>query len=347
MINLQNNYLDNFVENSTLNKTIDLGWGNAVCIRSAFLESLDSKTIFFSLNNANLSYTAHDGDVELIKITRSVIERQVGPTYRHILLVNGATGGCTIAMRAYAQQGYKDLVTKDPPYFPIYPAMIESAGLKHVLMCETRDWNNPVILWDSPSNPYGYIDESFNPKHIPVIWDAVYHNKVYTYGNYKPLTCDVLVGSYSKLLGLNGIRTGWIATNDDLLYLRLKSLVEAEYCGLSSASNVVLMQVLKEYPNRKYWESFENTARKYLDANREEWSKLEKYFGGQNVPKNGMFYYGPTDEACKKLLTNSGIIWTSGSRLGTNDNFGRFNVGQDCKLIREAVKTILKVDKIK
>lgn len=331
-------------------KEFNLGWGNAVCVRQAFLHGLSSRTVFFALNDANLSYTAHDGDEELIKITRKVIERQVGPTFKHIFLVNGATGGVTIALRAYAQQGYQEALTRNPPYFPIYPAMIESSGLDHITEKDFSNRSEAVILWDSPSNPDGRVKEDLGPiagKIIPLIWDAVYHSKVYIAGNPSPLPCNVLVGSYSKLLGLNGIRTGWIATNDDLLALRIKSLIEAEYCGLSSASNVVLLSVLKEYRTKTPWENFENRARNSLDDNREEWSKLEKYFDGTPVPHNGMFYYSAIDESCKKLMEKSGVIWTRGSFLGTNDDFARFNLGQDCELIRKAVKEIKKNDRIK
>jgi len=327
-------------------KEYNLGWGNAVAVRSAFLKQLDCKIIFFPLNDENLNYTAHDGDPKLIEITRRVIERQVGPTYNHIFLTNGAAGAVTLALRAYAKQGFETAITRQPPYFPIYPAMIESAGLIHVKDGDPLgNWTGSVILIDSPTNPAGYVFENADSL-CPIIWDAVYHSKVYTYGNYKPLHCDVITGSYSKLLGLNGIRTGWIATNDDMLAVRIKSLVTAEYCGLSSASNRVLLDVLKWYKSKTFWENFEYQARLNLDDNRGEWIKLEKYFGDIATPRNGMFYYAPIDRQCRKLLEKSKIIWTPGSSLGTNDDFGRFNLGQDCKLIKQAVKEILKNDKI-
>ena len=323
----------------------NLGWGNAVAVRNALLSELGLRTAFFSFNADNLNYPPHEGDPRLVEITRHVIERQVGPTYKHIFLTNGATGGVTIGLRAYAQQGYKTCLTLPPPYFSLYPGMISSSGLKHVWGMPVCNAVRPVALIDSPSNPYGIVYEGLTSP-APMIWDAVYHSRVYTYGNYKPLSCEALVGSYSKLLGLNGIRTGWIATNDDLLAERLKVLVTSEYCGLSSASTSVLLNVLKMYRSKTFWENFEGKARTNLDYNREEFSKLEKFFGQTPVPANGMFYYAPVDSACRKLLEKSGIIWTSGISLGADDNWGRFNIGQDCSLVREAVKEVLKQDKV-
>jgi aspartate/methionine/tyrosine aminotransferase len=175
------------------------------------------------------------------------------------------------------------------------------------------------------------------------ILDGVYFNRVYMDLIGPVPSHDVIVGSYSKLLGLNGIRVGWAATNADEYAQTLHGLAKAEYCGLSAASTQVLLQSLRGFN----WDAFETTARAKLNSNRTEWEKLERFFGNARVNKNGMFYYGPIDSAAKSLLSRSGIHWTIGSQLGTDDSFGRFNLGQDCTLISEAVSMILKNDKIK
>jgi aspartate/methionine/tyrosine aminotransferase len=328
-------------------KTYNLGWGNSVAVRSAFLEhALTQGPIVFGLKELeSMDYPPHEGDAALIEVTRRTIERQVGPTFNHIILTNGAAGGCTLALRAYKKKGYNTAFTRSSPYFPIYPAMIESAGLKHVTEGDDRnEGDRPVALLDSPTNPHGTIVSDGGGLNIPTIWDAVYHSRVYTSGNYKPITCEAIVGSYSKLLGLNGLRTGWIATNDPLLYERLKSLVTAEYCGLSSASTTILLRLLSQYQDNNWWAGFEHLARRNLNDNRSEWSKVEKFFGGMSTSPNGMFYYSYMDKACKKLMAKSNIIWTVGSACGHNDDFGRFNLGQDVNMIRDAVKDILKND---
>ncbi|CAM6004860.1 unnamed protein product [Sphagnum balticum] len=233
-----------------------MAWGNAVAVRSAFLEGLPYTFVPFTLTNENLAYTAHDGDAQLIEITRKVIERQVGTTYRHVFLTNGATGGCTIALRAMGWAGYKTVITRQPPYFPIYPAIIKAANMDHVYENPEFCTDNSVILFDSPSNPYGEIEHAIYLPNRPIVHDAVYHSRVYAL-NLKPLPCSIVVGSYSKLTGLNGLRTGWVATNDGGLAMHLKSLVEAEYCGLSSASTLVLLTALKEYRTKTAWEDLQ------------------------------------------------------------------------------------------
>jgi aspartate/methionine/tyrosine aminotransferase len=154
---------------------------------------------------------------------------------------------------------------------------------------------------------------------------------------------DVLVGSYSKLLGMNGIRIGWIATNDDMLAERIKDLVTAEYCGLSSSSTQIVKSALQDFD----WDSFEIGARMRLDYNRQQFTRLEKFFQGAKVGPNGMFFYGPMDEKCQELMRKCGVLWTSGTDLGTSEDFGRFNLGQDTQVVKKVVEEVLKTDKSK
>lgn len=52
--------------------TFNLGWGNAVAVRHAFLAGMP-KSISFEMNDANLNYTKHEGNAKLIEITKSVL----------------------------------------------------------------------------------------------------------------------------------------------------------------------------------------------------------------------------------------------------------------------------------
>lgn len=321
--------------------TFDLGWGNSVCVRKAFLETYDGEMIVFSHDKlAKFDYPKHEGDPELVDLTRNVIERQTGHRYKHILITNGATGGVVIALRMYQQRGYENCHTRNAPYYVRYPRMIRASGLHH---CDEtyHIWRREsMILLDIPSNPLGLTGPIDTGYEVPVVLDGVYFNKVYMNWVIPTPRHNIMVGSYSKLLGLNGLRTGWIATDSDELYRSLADLVASEYCGLSTASTEIIKTTLFDFN----WAQFEQLGRNRLDYNREQYSKLEKFFGDVAVPSNGMFYYAPIDAACRELLEKSGITWTKGSDLGTDDSFGRFNVGQDCALVEQAVKTVLRND---
>jgi aspartate/methionine/tyrosine aminotransferase len=224
--------------------------------------------------------------------------------------------------------------------------MVSAAGLYHFYASHFAASQEAIYLVDSLSNPLGKFSEmKKNIFDSPIIWDAVYYGNVYAPGNHPQPQHHVLVGSYSKLTGLNGLRVGWIACHELRGYNIMKQLVAAEYCGISAASTKIIMDTVGKFTDW-HWDSFEHNAQNKLDYNRGEFSKLEKFFGGQPVGPYGMFYYVPMDTACKRLFEKSGIIWSPGSQLGTTDDFGRFNIGQDIQLVRKAVATVLKNDKI-
>ncbi len=322
---------------------LDFGFGNSPCVRKAFLATYHGNMVVFTQNKLQtFDYPNRFGDEELIEITKKVIERQTGIKKKHVFITNGATGGVVIALRAFKQQGSEYCFTREAPWYLRYPGMIRSSGLKHLSGNFYRTLPD-VYLMDIPSNPLG-ITKSIDTLAPRIVLDAVYFNEVYMSDAITPLPPhDILVGSYSKLLGLNGLRIGWVACDDDFLSEQLKTLITNEYCGLCVAGTEILKNILHNFN----WDLFENLARRNLDANREEWSKLTRFFGDYQIPVNGMFYYSPIDQKAKKLLEKSDIIWTKGSELGTTNEFGRFNLGQDNELTQKAVNAILKNDKIK
>lgn len=325
---------------------IDLMWGESVAVREAFISEINKVTFLSRSDLFKMDYTPFEGNARLIELTKEVIRRQTGKDYKHVLLTNGAAGGVTIALRMYQKMGHGTCITDKAPYFSLYPAMIRAAGLNHLEGIDPMLAWNPVRLIDSPRNPTGkmrYYKIEDVKWDMPVIWDAVYHSGVYMPG-FSPVFPEhhIHVASYSKLTGLNGIRVGWIATDDDFLYYKMADLVTAEYCGISGPSTDLLLQILPNYD----WDTFEKLARFYLNDNRAEWSKLTKFFGDEEVPNIGMFYYGPTDKHCKKLLEKAGITYSPGSKLWHSDDYGRFNIGQSREIIKQAVQAVLKADKI-
>lgn len=328
---------------------IDLSWGESQCVRDALAKEIDP-TKLIPIGLENIGYPPHEGNSKLIELTDQVILRQTGNKYKHVFLTNGATGAVTIALRAYLPDSYSSVILSDDPYFPLYPSMIFAAGFtkyKQARSYQELDLGfnseRDVLLIDSPSNPKGRVlgPNCVLPLNRKIVFDAVYHNRVYSSGG-PTFRHDILCGSYSKLLGINGVRIGWLATNDDYIKDRIYNLITAEYAGLSVPSQNLLESILGKLD----WDTFEKGAKGNLDDNRTEWTKLERFFNEETVPANGMFFYGGMDQSCVKLLEKSNIKWMPGSKCGTHDSFGRFNLGQSCKTIKSAVKQILKNDKI-
>ena len=323
----------------------DLGFGNAVAVRQAFVQTHKKEWLIFDTQELlNFDYPEYEGDKELVEITRQVIKRQTGIDYKHVILTNGATGGVVIALRSFAWEGFTSCYTRRAPWYLRYPEMIKAAGLDHIdedNKYPSYSWKH-VKLLDFPSNPQGFVTDMYRVKPNELILDGVYHGRVYSRIAHPLPPHEIFVGSYSKLLGLNGIRIGWIATNDDLRYEKLKRLVTAEYCGLSQASTDILKNALINFD----WYSFELLAQNMLDDNREEMSKIERFFGAK-VPEVGMFFYGELDPKVKRLLEKAGIKYISGLSLGTSEHYCRLSTGQDRDLTKRAVRDFIKADTIK
>lgn len=321
----------------------DLGWGNSVAVREAFLNTYHGNPMVLAKEELmGFDYPTHEGDPELVGITRKVIERQTGRNYKHVFLVNGATGGCVIGLRAYSQMGYEFCLTRKAPFYVRYPKMIEAGGVKQIQQGHPVWENKVVTLLDLPSNPLGLNTPIDLLTQTPVLIDGVYYSNVYM--PFRPLALPqhtIMIGSYSKLLGINGVRVGWLATNDDMLAERLKDLVTSEYCGISQASTDLLKHTLQGFE----WDRFEASARFKLDCNRSEFELLEKFFDGTSVPSTGMFFYGPMDAKAQEIFTKANVTWTKGSALGTDDGFARFNLGAKTEVIADAVKAVLKADR--
>lgn len=320
----------------------DLGFGNAVVVRQAFLNNYEGNIITFSNDTlSNFNYPPFEGDLELINITKQLIKKQIDKDYKYVMLTNGATGAICVALSALKSIGIEYCYTRNAPWYTHYPKIIEAAGMSHNYKLR-QYYDSTVALIDMPSNPKGLLvtPDLFNKKMI--IIDGVYLNKIYTNNIYIIPEHDIMIGSYSKLTGLNGSRIGWIATNKRSLYELLKIKITAHYCGISMASTEILKSMLINFN----WDLFEINAKNYLNDNKEEMSKLQKYFDYTEIPENGMFYYVPIDKKCKELLTKSSVGFINGEKLGVSDSFGRLSLGQDRSITKNAIKSVLKSDKI-
>src|SRR5574337_665649 len=166
-------------------RKFDLGFGNSLAVREAFMETVGEPYGGYSIDFDDLmkmDYPTHEGDEDLVAITKQVIRRQIGNSYCHVFITNGATGGVVIALRAYREQGRDCARTREAPWYGRYPGMIKAAGMRHASPFYEP---NAVILLNLPGNPTASLDEIYNAHNYPVILDAVYFNNVYAKGTIR------------------------------------------------------------------------------------------------------------------------------------------------------------------
>jgi aspartate/methionine/tyrosine aminotransferase len=249
-------------------------------------------------------------------------------------MTHGATGGINVALRLQAKNGYTEVRTTRFGY-PFYDGMIEKAGLvRRKNLVEPRPPHSSFALIDSPSNPEGH--QTMMGSVYSDVWDSVYHSKIYTDFLGVVPQHAIMVGSYSKLLGITGARIGWIATDDESMYksMSLDSLYET--ATLSVFSQKAVIDLYKNLDLDKLLID----GRRSLDDNKTALQKIEYIFDNQPIQTNGMFYSAEADRAAIELLEKNNIIFV---RL--DDTHIRFNVGQTIDNVNQLVKRIRKADR--
>jgi len=325
-----------------MSNVYDFAWGEPYCVREALKHHYKRK-MFQSIDIDKMGYSPNNGHIELVKITKQFLKESTNIDYKHVIITNGTTGSLNIVLRALKRAEMKDVCYTHRYNFPYYDQIIEKNGYTHRrgLYKEHEEHlssNNVVGLVDSPSNPEGDL-LLYSDKNNNIIWDSVYHNKVFI--NQIPVKPDhrVNCGSYSKVLGLTGVRIGWIATNSDADFKIFESESLYENSAVSCLSQDFILDVL----NNTDLDNFMRSARYRVNNNREMFDKIVYMFDGQFVPKNGMFFSAWTTPYTVNLLNKLGILYIKLDEDGKNQ-YLRFNLAQTNEITKKAIRYLLKED---
>ena len=256
-------------------------------------------------------------------------------SYKYVGLSAGATGGVMAALRALnANQ-----VVHDDYYFPYYPTMVKQS---------TRPGNKVVYLIDSPNNPTGEMTGSGNFDSEVTVFDAAFHSPAYMHEvslDSRPESI-ITVGSFGKLTGLNGLRLGFYGTNDEMIYNQMRLASYNEVLDTSVTSMKILNETLED---TDMW-MISRVARQRILDNRWELEKLSHVLNIDFKNDNGMFLFPVVDDKARDLLEKSGVTYIEGYKCSRPITDGhlriRLNLGQSREVVKEAVASILKNDKI-
>jgi aspartate/methionine/tyrosine aminotransferase len=314
----------------------NLGFGYPTCV----LETLDMmyKPIVVQTDILNLEYCEYEGKPDLIKH----IQKLTGK--KHIIITTGCSQAINIALRALSQaEGFNQVLTNKYT-FSYYDNIINKANLEHKKIDDLHKTNitKALRLVDIPSNPYGKI-ESVHDVYNNTIHDEVYNNQVYI-NDTTPFTVQarVTVGSVSKLLGLTGVRIGYIATDIESDYNLFYNEVKYENCTSSVLSQDLVTNVF----NKLDMENFTTIARGRVNYNREQFLKLNSFFDGQEIPNNGMFYVVEVDKKGLSIINRASVTYIT-LDSGKNTSLIRFNLAANNTLTKNAVNAIKINDIIK
>lgn len=321
----------------------DFSFGNTPGIRDAFLKNCKGlNSLKFPWEQ--LDYPEHAGMPDLIELTRDIIQETTGIFYKWILITGGATQSINAYLYAAKKSGPEFIqgVLTNKLYYRYYPFAIRNHDLYHKASDGLTEPNSSEVhLIDSPSNPEGFVLSGHRQRHT--LWDSCYHSPTY-FGAWQPKVPlhDANAGGYNKLTGLNGLRIGWLATNDKKIFDLGLQYLEGEVCGVSSLSQWTAIHVAENTDFDKFFKQ----SRSLIYANKEELHKLSKLFGYQNIPDVGMFALMEIDNKLEHLFEKSGVKFTDGKTMGDDRKSVRINLGKTYEETKRMVKEILKQDKL-
>lgn len=291
-------------------------------------------------------YPAHEGNPELIVETKKLIKSLTGLDYKHVLITAGATNALNSYL--YARKNMTDnealWVRTHDLYYRMYPQIIRNQDAFHIKSKELKPTQEDVWIVDSPTNPKGQIITGL-PKgktsEEGVVWDSAYFSPTY----YKSKVMvypkhEAMVGSFSKFTAVNGIRTGYLATNNDVIYSFAYDYLVGDACGVNAIGQILLAKFLQTVD----LEAFYKAGNLMLEDNRNEMSKLSYLLDSGAIPNDGMFAFSQTDAGVLRLLQKASVKVSDGKDLGADYLSIRINLSNSREETAKMVKAVLKAD---
>lgn len=240
-----------------------------------------------------------------------------------VIITNGAKQGLGACFYALKKMGWNYCGMKSP-YWALIPPLADMHELKMVQPGAAHvDDGSPFLLL-TPNNPDGHYESSeelkklsteFKDKNLPLIHDAAYYTRSYMPMDHSlPTVGDVQVYSISKMLGLSGLRVGYVVCPNVEFYKLIQQYMEAMTVGVSIVSQMMTHHILHRmhgYPTLT--ESFENQSAMALDESKKIIQKVDPEIleVNSNLGMFGWYKVGP-----KADFTKSKINFIDGALFG-------------------------------
>ena len=185
-----------------------------------------------AIQQGHNQYTPTQGISELREAIAQQLEKEFGPSQRHILVTSGVSGGLLLGFLCLLDPG--DEVIVPDPYFVMYKSLVELIGARAVLvdtypdfglhvedMAKALSKHTRAIIVNSPSNPTGSVygrDELqklvalARKNNLVLIADEIYNEFCYDqpYVSLAPMyERTLLLRGFSKTYAMTGWRLGY------------------------------------------------------------------------------------------------------------------------------------------
>jgi aspartate/methionine/tyrosine aminotransferase len=310
---------------------IDLAVGEATIVKDVLLSMFD-----VSYKVDDFAYQSPAGYRPLVAFLE---DKHNAP----VVMCAGAKQALCASFYALKQMG-KSSIHMRTPYWALLPQIIEMYGLNW----NRKDYDSILIV--NPNNPDNYVQDIHTAdfvlarcaeKDIPVIHDAVYYNRVYMQDHPLKPFGNVQLFSFSKYLGLSGLRIGYAVCYDNKFYPKIKEYVEATTVGVSVASQQLIYSLLCTMKkDKEKTKEFEDRCKSLLIKNKVilksiRQDVLEVSSNIEDEP--GMFAWLKVGPKCD--FEKARIHTVDGKLFGVN-GMVRLNLGLPAEIMTEAVERL-------
>lgn len=303
---------------------VDGGW-NLQVGEPVFLQKALGDLSRYHLKPPDMRYPPFAGTGSLIQ----ALQQYHGEQYEHFVVTVGAKQALVAAFHALGQLEGTDRVYAKPPYWPSYPTLVKSVGMHHMTV-RSRPVAKDIVVNTTPNNPDGGIS-----MRSCDIWDCAYAHPVYGWDHLREgpeHRCAVFSGA--KLLGLSGLRIGWLATNDGDLARLAGEYIEKATSGVSTLDQYALEGIIAAAYTGILGTRYDE-ARRILDTNISTyWNALGKHLAndaGACSDGVGMFAWLKPKSlgAFDRALETANVKVIPGTACGVGVSHYRMSLGHE------------------
>jgi aspartate/methionine/tyrosine aminotransferase len=214
--------------------------------------------------------------------------------------------------------------------------------------------NTKAIVINTPHNPTGYlmsradfeaVNKFAQENNLILFCDEVYRESEYDIEQRLPAGCDmgehaVSLGVTSKTYGLAGLRIGWIATKNKMIYDRMASLKDYTTICNSAPSEFLAEVALRNRQklvarNLGIIKSNLEIVDDLITHHSSLFSWVRPAAGSMGFPK---LLQGDIEDFCDKVVRNAGVLLLPGTMY--DDPGNHFRIGLGRKNLPQAVEIL-------
>jgi aspartate/methionine/tyrosine aminotransferase len=253
---------------------IDVSVGEPHLVRDNLIKvfQIEDELKICHIKVEDLSYPAPTGYPPLVKLLE---EKHGAP----VIITNGAKQALGACFYALKRLGW-DYCQEKSPHWALIPPLAKMHGIDMVHANGPCVEDRSPFLLLSPNNPNGHcespaelleLSRQYKEANLPLIHDAAYYTHIYLPETHTlPKIGDAQIFSISKMLGLSGLRLGYVVCYNPEFYKLIQEYMEAMTVGVSAASQSWLYDLLdrrmRSFPTLV--QRFEGLSSLQLEANK-------------------------------------------------------------------------------